>query len=113
MATRHPEEPRFCAASPKDRRVYSSPILRGSPPCGERLRMTVVGVASTSRAHRLDIVAVRVDQERGIIGRAVVGAQARAAIVAAAGFQALGMEAFDRGMVGRAECDMGAGSVAL
>ena len=39
------------------------------------------------RAHRLDIVAVGVDQERGVIGRAVIVARARAAIVAAAGLR--------------------------
>ena len=62
-----------------------------------------------SCANRLDIVAVGIDQERGVIGRAVIGARAGAAIVAAAGFQALGVEFLDRGVIGCAECDMGAG----
>ena len=62
------------------------------------------------RANRLDIVAVGIDQERGEIGRAVIGARAGAAIVAAAGLQPLGVEFLDRGVVGRAERDMGAGA---
>src|SRR5258708_36609722 len=62
------------------------------------------------RATRLDIVAVRVDQERGVIGRAVIGARSWAAIVAAAGLQSFGMEFCDRSVVGRAERDMGAGA---
>ena len=45
-----------------------------------------------------------------IIGRAVIGARAGAAIVAAAGLQALGVEFLDRGVIGRAERDMGAGA---
>src|SRR4051794_965239 len=68
---------------------------------------------TSSGTHRLDIVAVGIEQERRVIGRAVVGAGTCAAIVAAAGFQALGVEAFYRGMVGRAEGDMGAGSVGV
>src|SRR5579863_8545366 len=61
-------------------------------------------------ADRLDIVAVGIDQERGKIGRAVILARARCAIVAASGLQPLAMEFFDRGVIGRAERDMRAGS---
>jgi hypothetical protein len=68
------------------------------------------GMTAVLRADRLDIVAVGVDQERGVIGRAVVGARSRAAIVAAAGFQALGVEFLDRGVIRRRECDMRAGA---
>src|SRR4051812_6753557 len=60
------------------------------------------------RAHRLDIVAVGIEQERREIGRAVVVAMTGGAVVATAGLQALGMKLFDGGMVGRAERDMGA-----
>src|SRR5579864_3700358 len=63
-------------------------------------------VGSDLRAHRLDIVAVGIDQERGVIGRAVVGARAGAAIVAPAGLQALAVEFRDRRMIGGAERDM-------
>src|SRR5512140_3287315 len=61
------------------------------------------------RANRLDIVAVGIDQERGVIGRAVIGARAGAAIVAAAGLDALGMELPDRVMILRAKGDVSAG----
>src|SRR5215218_5367629 len=70
-------------------------------------------VADTSlRTNRLDIVAIGVDQKRRVIGRAVILPCPRAAIVAAAGLQPLGMEFTDRGVVQRAERDMrpGAGS---
>src|SRR6185437_6810973 len=59
--------------------------------------------------HRLDIVAVGVEQERGVIGRAVIMPVASGAVVAAAGLQSLGMGFLDRGMVLCAEGDMGAG----
>src|SRR3954471_24379581 len=65
------------------------------------------------RANRLDIVAVRIDQKRRIISRAVILPCPGAAIVAAAGLQALGMEFRDRGMVRRAERDMRTGARAL
>src|SRR4051794_29871871 len=58
------------------------------------------------RANRLDVVAVRIDQKRRVIGRAVILPRPGAAIVAAAGFQALGMELLDRGMILGAERDM-------
>src|SRR5258705_12875149 len=63
-----------------------------------------------SGATCLDIVAVGIDQERGVIGWAVIGARAGAAIVAAAGFQAFGMEFVDCGMILGAEGDMGSGA---
>src|SRR5882724_10795738 len=62
--------------------------------------------AERSRAHRLDIVAVGVDQKRRVISRAVIRARSGAAIVAAAGLQALGMELLDRRMIVGAERDM-------
>src|SRR5689334_24925791 len=65
--------------------------------------MTRRGVAS--RAHRLDVVAIRVDQERRVIGRAVIRAWTGAAVVAAAGFEALGMKLLDRRMIPGAERD--------
>ena len=58
------------------------------------------------RTNRLDIVAVGIDQERGVIGRAVIGARPGAAIVATAGFQAFGVELLDRGVIPGAERDM-------
>src|SRR5258708_18722544 len=63
------------------------------------------------RTHRLDIVAVGIDQERRKIARAVVGPRAGGAVVAASGLDALGVELRDRGVVGRAERDMGAGAL--
>ena len=63
----------------------------------------------TSRANRLDIVAVGVDQECGIVGRAVVLARTGRTVVAAAGFQAICVKFADRGMIFGAEGDMGAG----
>src|SRR5258706_16301404 len=60
-------------------------------------------------AHRLDIVAVGVDQERGEIARAVIGPRTGAAIVAASGLQSRGVKLLDRGVVGRAERNMRAG----
>ena len=44
-------------------------------------------VENALRANRLDIVAVGIDQERRVIGRAVIGARTGGAIVAAAGLQ--------------------------
>src|SRR5260370_1548550 len=77
------------------------------------LAMTAVNAgagALTLRAHRLDIVAVGIDQERGEIARAVIGPRAGAAIVAASGLQSRGVKLLDRGVVGRAERDMCAGT---
>ena len=56
--------------------------------------------------HRLDIVAVGIDQERGMVGRAVIGARAGRAVVAAAGLDAFGVEFPDRGVIRSAERDM-------
>ena len=61
------------------------------------------------RTNRLDIVAVGIDQERRVIGRAVIGARSGAAIVAAAGFEAFGMKLLDRRMIPGAERDMRCG----
>src|ERR1700676_3293727 len=57
--------------------------------------------------HRLDVVAVGIDQERGEITRAVIGPRSGGAIVAASGLQSLSVEFFDRRVVGRAEGDVG------
>src|SRR5260370_289702 len=76
------------------------------------LAMTAVNAGAGALAlpaHRLDIVAVGVDQERGEIARAVIGARPGAAIVAASGLQSVGVEFPDRWVVGRAERDVGAG----
>src|SRR6266851_2400384 len=62
----------------------------------------------TLRANRLDIVAVGIDQERRIIGRAVVGPRAGAAIVAATGLDAVCVKSPDRRVIGRAERDVSA-----
>src|SRR5665213_2370610 len=62
------------------------------------------------RTHRFDIVAVGIDQERGEIARAVIGPRAGRTVVAAAGFQPGGVKFLDRGVVGRAERDGGAGA---
>src|SRR2546425_4576856 len=62
------------------------------------------------RTHRLDIVAVGIDQERGEIARAVIGAGAGGAIVAASGLRSLRVEFLDRGVVGRAKRNVRAGS---
>src|ERR1700736_4873249 len=61
-------------------------------------------------AHRLDIVAVGIDQERGEIARAVIGARTGAAIVAPSGLQSLAVKLLDRRVIMRAERDMGAGA---
>src|SRR5882757_3106718 len=63
---------------------------------------------SDLRTHRLDIVAVGVDQERGEIARAVILAMTGLAIVTAAGLEALGVKLLDRGVIRRAEGDVGA-----
>src|ERR1700692_3769111 len=75
------------------------------------LAMTwLVRSAKDLRTHRLDIVAVGIDQERGIVSRAVIGSRAGAGFVAAAGLHALGVEFLDRVMIFRAEGEVGAGS---
>ena len=58
------------------------------------------------RTNRLDIVAVGIDQKRRVIGRAVIRTRPGAAIVAAAGLQALSVELLDRRMILSAERDM-------
>src|SRR5579863_2731109 len=68
-----------------------------------------VALDATLRTHRLDIVAVRVDQERGEIGRAVIGPRPGGAIVTAAGFRALAVKFSDRGVIGGAKRNVGAG----
>src|SRR6266404_6944884 len=76
------------------------------------LAMTAVNAGAGAlalRAHRLDIVAVGVDQERGEIAWAVIGPRAGAAIVAASGLQSRAVKLLDRGVVGRAERNMRAG----
>src|SRR5689334_20283635 len=62
----------------------------------------------SSRANRLDIVAVGIDQERRVIGRAVILARTGAAIVAAAGLEALAVKAFHGVMILGAERDVDA-----
>ncbi len=59
-----------------------------------------------SRADRFDVVAVGIEQEGGVVGGAVVGAQAGTAVVAAAGLETRRVEAVDGGPIGRAERDM-------
>src|SRR5436305_6306476 len=58
------------------------------------------------RTHRLDIVAVGIDQERGVVARAIVRARTGRAVVATAGLDALGMEFPDRGVIGSTEGGM-------
>ena len=82
---------------------FETPRIRAAPQDDDGMS------GGTLRAHRLDIVAVGIDQERGEIARAVIGPRAGAAIVAAAGLQSLSMKLLDRGVVGGAERDMGAG----
>src|SRR3981189_779936 len=62
------------------------------------------------RTNRLDIVAVWIDQERGEVGRAVVGAWPGATVIAASGLHALAVKFLDRRVIGRAERDVGASS---
>src|SRR6266700_3986791 len=65
-------------------------------------------LVASLRTHRLDIVPIGIDQERREISRAVILAMTRRAIVTTAGLQAFGVKPLDRGMVGRAEGDVGA-----
>src|SRR3954468_14589932 len=51
----------------------------------------------------LDVVPVRVEQIRGVVGLVVLGPQSRRPVVAAAGRHAECMEVADRGAVGREE----------
>src|SRR3546814_19511002 len=55
---------------------------------------------------RLDVVAVRIDQERGVVVRAVVLAQSRRAVIAAAGLQPGTMEIIDRRPAVGGECQV-------
>src|SRR5689334_22362706 len=66
-----------------------------------------------TQAHRFDIVPVRVEQKRGVVRRAVVGAQARTAIVSPTGFETRCVEAIDCCMIGRSERDVYAARCAL
>src|SRR5438874_1100680 len=62
----------------------------------------------SSRTNRLDIIAVRIDQERRVIGRAVILARTGAAIVAAAALQSFAVERLDRVVIAGTKCDVGA-----
>src|ERR1700719_3192708 len=83
---------------------HPSRRLASQGPQDEGIRLVLLGM------NRFDIVAVRVDQERGKVGRAIILAWTRRAIVAASGLDAFAMEFSDRGMIGRAKGDMGAGA---
>src|SRR5258708_5475942 len=63
-----------------------------------------------SQADGLDVVAVGIEQEGGVVGRAVIGAQPGTAVIAPAGLDPGAVEAVDGGAIGRAEGDMGAGT---
>src|SRR5215831_10394029 len=67
---------------------------------------TCVGGRQLACAHRLDVVAVGVKQERGVVGGAVVGAQPRPSVVPTSGLEAVLVEAVDGSPVGRAKRDM-------
>src|SRR6266849_5360198 len=64
-----------------------------------------------SEANRFDVIAVRIEQERGIVRWAVVGPQAGSAVVAASRLQAFLVEAIDRGAVACAERNVDAASI--
>src|ERR1700722_15839695 len=68
----------------------------------------MTAVRDLLRTNRLDIVAVGVDQERGEIGRAVIGPRAGGAVVAAAGLGARAVKFPDRRMVRGAEGNVSA-----
>src|ERR1700733_9377492 len=53
------------------------------------------------QAHRLDVVAVRIEQERRVITRAIVLTHARRAVVAAARLESVAVEPVDGGTAGR------------
>ena len=55
------------------------------------------------KADRFHVVTVRIKQERGVISRAVVGAQARSAIVTATGLEARGVKAINGLTIGGAK----------
>src|SRR6516165_10790583 len=76
----------------------------------ERFATSAAGLrgATSSGAHRLDIVAVGINQERGVVGRAIVGSISGRPVVAAACLDALRMEFLDGCMIRRAEGDVGA-----
>src|SRR5687768_4400378 len=71
-----------------------------------RIEMRTRGKAYLLLADRFDVVAVRIDEERGEVAGAVVGAQPGLAVVLAAGLEPGGMEALDRFAVLRAEGDV-------
>src|SRR5436853_6057891 len=57
-------------------------------------------------ADRLDVMAVRIEQEGGVVAGTVIGAKARGAVVAPAGCQALGVEAIHGRAARRTESDV-------
>src|SRR4051794_26604607 len=60
-------------------------------------------------ADRLDVVAVRVEDEGAVVSRVIVGAYAGGAIVLAAGGEGGGVEGVHRRAVGRGEGHVGGG----
>src|ERR1700722_20004950 len=68
----------------------------------------MTAVCDPLRTNRLDIIAIGVDQERGEIGRAVIGPRTGSAVVTAAGFGARAVEFPDSRLVRRAKGDVGA-----
>src|SRR5262249_42222655 len=61
---------------------------------------------ASAHADRFDIVAVGVEQESGVVGWAVVGAQSGLPVIAPADLETLRVEAIDRGPVAGREGDM-------
>src|SRR6185437_2925247 len=82
---------------------------RGKTLDASSLALLTMTEGTSLRTHRLDIVAVGIEQERGVVGRAIVMAMSGRAVVAATGLQALGVKLPDRGMIRCAKGDMRAG----
>src|SRR5271166_5315149 len=74
-------------------------LLKTGPPrikCGAGFFRKMLRSAQTDG---LNIVAVRIDQESGVVVGAVIGSQAWSPVVAPASFEAVGMEAINRGPI--------------
>src|SRR6266545_6168848 len=82
---------------------------RASRKAGADCVLRAIAKSSLPHADRFDVVAVGIEQERGVIAGAVVRAQSGPSVVATAGFETVGVEAIDGGPIGRAQRDVRAG----
>src|SRR5690349_16386750 len=120
VTTRASPSRRVSVTKPGARRRCTAPTSRSTAPTSSaramsRVYLRIVAMAcllgwSLAQADGFDVVAVGIDEEGGVVARAVIGAQAGLAVVAPARVEPGAVKAVDRGALIGAEGDMRAGS---